>query len=343
MDSQASSRLRRRRAGSSTARPRSLSLHSSAFKPRSLQHRPSSSCLIESLDLPLAWEGLRAFLFGCVSELEEGLDWLENAVSAGDDTDAFDDGDAEDDESDEAAEVRHEVEAANQSALSSFILQARAYLHSLKADLPLPDLPSLPRVDFDVGPLTDDLLASFEARFSQLHAIALDLRNSSPSNPFPSLSTLYAAVPSPPALDSYFSFSPVEKAADVKRRFRTYVAGESTRLRAFVRGESDKLKSYVQGESDKLRSFVHEESAKVKELIVDEAEKFSIALREGAKRLLHYDELPLEWRNNEFIVKGYRFIPIERWRELALSGFCWHNETRECAPSSLSRPRSFRC
>jgi hypothetical protein len=314
--------LRRRRESPSSARPRSLSLHSSLLKPRS--DGRSSSCLLESLDLPLAWESLRAFLYTYVSELEECLDWLESAAGISDDTD---NSDSDCDAADDSDAPENTELASDQSALSSFIDQARVYLHSLKTDLPLPELPSLPHVNFSVGPLTDDILASFDARIRQIHTIALDLRNSSPSNPFPSLSTLYSAVSSSPTIDSYFSFSPIQTAAQLRNRFESYVSQESTKLRAFVRGERDKLKSYVQGESDKLRSFVQDESAKVKDLLVDEAENFRFALREGAKRLLRYDELPLEWRNNEFIVKGYRFIPIERWRDLALSGFCWHNET----------------
>ncbi|EGG03231.1 uncharacterized protein MELLADRAFT_44573 [Melampsora larici-populina 98AG31] len=47
----------------------------------------------------------------------------------------------------------------------------------------------------------------------------------------------------------------------------------------------------------------------------------------GASRLLTYHELPEEWKNNRYILSGYRFIPLDRWRELLFSGLQWHNET----------------
>ncbi|KAH9811909.1 hemolysin-III related-domain-containing protein [Melampsora americana] len=47
----------------------------------------------------------------------------------------------------------------------------------------------------------------------------------------------------------------------------------------------------------------------------------------GASRLLTYHELPEEWKNNRYILSGYRFIPLDRWKELLFSGLQWHNET----------------
>ncbi|GAA95098.1 uncharacterized protein L969DRAFT_95931 [Mixia osmundae IAM 14324] len=58
-----------------------------------------------------------------------------------------------------------------------------------------------------------------------------------------------------------------------------------------------------------------------------EDELYARALELGKTRLLVYDELPQEWRNNAFIISGYRFIPMERWRALFASFFGWHNET----------------
>ena len=46
-------------------------------------------------------------------------------------------------------------------------------------------------------------------------------------------------------------------------------------------------------------------------------------------RLIKYHELPHQWRNNPFVIQGYRFIPIERWPLLVMSLFKFHNETRE--------------
>ncbi|KAF9449190.1 HlyIII-domain-containing protein [Macrolepiota fuliginosa MF-IS2] len=44
-------------------------------------------------------------------------------------------------------------------------------------------------------------------------------------------------------------------------------------------------------------------------------------------RLITYDDLPRQWKNNPFIVQGYRFIPRERWPLLIKSVFALHNET----------------
>ncbi|KAK0455471.1 hemolysin-III related-domain-containing protein [Desarmillaria tabescens] len=43
--------------------------------------------------------------------------------------------------------------------------------------------------------------------------------------------------------------------------------------------------------------------------------------------LIQYSDLPRKWRNNPFVTRGYRFIPIERWPLLVLSLFAFHNET----------------
>lgn len=68
----------------------------------------------------------------------------------------------------------------------------------------------------------------------------------------------------------------------------------------------------VSEEAHKLKDKVVEETEKLGHLIGEEAEKFKKALQEGANRLLHYDDLPNLWKNNEYILSGYRFIPIER-------------------------------
>ncbi|KAL4242671.1 hypothetical protein ABKN59_011579 [Abortiporus biennis] len=65
-------------------------------------------------------------------------------------------------------------------------------------------------------------------------------------------------------------------------------------------------------------------------------EKLENAAREIARamarsldgsRLIHYMDLPEMWRNNPFVTRGYRFIPLQQWPRLLLSMFSWHNET----------------
>ncbi|KAH0827992.1 hemolysin-III related-domain-containing protein [Lanmaoa asiatica] len=48
---------------------------------------------------------------------------------------------------------------------------------------------------------------------------------------------------------------------------------------------------------------------------------------QGSK-LIHYVDLPPQWRNNPFVTRGYRFIPLEKWPLIIMSVFAWHNETR---------------
>ena len=49
--------------------------------------------------------------------------------------------------------------------------------------------------------------------------------------------------------------------------------------------------------------------------------------RETEGGLIKFVDLPWLWQNNEFIVGGYRFIPIEDWQKLVTSLFAVHNET----------------
>ncbi|KAF8629266.1 hypothetical protein AX17_005845 [Amanita inopinata Kibby_2008] len=44
-------------------------------------------------------------------------------------------------------------------------------------------------------------------------------------------------------------------------------------------------------------------------------------------RLIRYTDLPQPWKNNPFVIQGYRFIPIERWPLIVMSIFAFHNET----------------
>ncbi|KAG2113336.1 hemolysin-III related-domain-containing protein [Suillus cothurnatus] len=44
-------------------------------------------------------------------------------------------------------------------------------------------------------------------------------------------------------------------------------------------------------------------------------------------RLIKYVDLPPKWRNNPFVLGGYRFIPLEKWPLILMSLFAVHNET----------------
>ena len=49
----------------------------------------------------------------------------------------------------------------------------------------------------------------------------------------------------------------------------------------------------------------------------------------NGSKLIKYVDLPHEWRNNPFVHRGYRFIPIDKWPLIILSLFAVHNETRK--------------
>ena len=49
----------------------------------------------------------------------------------------------------------------------------------------------------------------------------------------------------------------------------------------------------------------------------------------NGSKLVKYADLPKEWRNNPFVHRGYRFIPIDKWPLIILSLFALHNETRK--------------
>ncbi|CAE7234125.1 unnamed protein product [Rhizoctonia solani] len=71
---------------------------------------------------------------------------------------------------------------------------------------------------------------------------------------------------------------------------------------------------------------VGEETDKVRE---DKVDAYALALEksQGGKKLIRYRDLPEQWKNNEFVWGGYRFIPGAEWPALVFSMFRLHNET----------------
>jgi len=59
--------------------------------------------------------------------------------------------------------------------------------------------------------------------------------------------------------------------------------------------------------------------------MVDTYNAISQAAKLGACRLLHFEELPIEWQENPYILSGYRFLPTKR--QCLQSIFWLHNET----------------
>lgn len=123
---------------------------------------------------------------------------------------------------------------------------------------------------------------------------------------------------------------------------REYFAAESTRLGHALaspgRSALDSLSSKLHTLRDETSASLHRVTDGASELTallkdkkdqaMDEASRMYHAALTSGKRgmLITYEELPHPWRNNPFIVSGYRFIPFEEWGTLLRSGFEWHNE-----------------
>lgn len=135
--------------------------------------------------------------------------------------------------------------------------------------------------------------------------------------------------------------TPIDLPSPPLSAIRTFLASESARLSSRLPSRPD-FEGWAEGLSHALQDashYVHDEGEKIVDFVVDEAERLAHALSTGAQRLLHYHELPTEWRNNKYILSGYRFIPIDRPSELLLSGLQWHNETVNSESScALSLP-----
>ncbi|KAI9005176.1 hemolysin-III related-domain-containing protein [Phycomyces nitens] len=77
--------------------------------------------------------------------------------------------------------------------------------------------------------------------------------------------------------------------------------------------------------ASQVRDRVNEKLHEMADLASDHMDQIKGAMANGAKRLLHYEELPIPWRNNENIYTGYRFLnsTAECWYSLLYV----HNET----------------
>ncbi|KAJ7105390.1 hypothetical protein C8R43DRAFT_1140829 [Mycena crocata] len=53
----------------------------------------------------------------------------------------------------------------------------------------------------------------------------------------------------------------------------------------------------------------------------------ALARSQHGSTLIGYDDLPDAWRNNPYVLHGYRFIPLRRWDKLVASVAGMHNET----------------
>ncbi|GAA5957778.1 hypothetical protein JCM3765_003763 [Sporobolomyces pararoseus] len=251
------------------------------------------------------------------------------------------------DQRDHVEEVEAEISSLEQfiQSASSFLSDIREELPSLADDLSGPSTGSLIRFQLsdDAREALDQFLADhplpslprFDTAASSANALLLRVTNELRTLK-DALTSLTSPTPSDPSspigMSSFFrSLPPMPSPVPDFSELRSYFSTESTRLRGAARHFKDETAESFQAGLHHLSDGAAELSAFVKDQsshAFDEATKmYHLALEIGKTRLLKYSELPHEWRNNEFIHTGYRYIPIEQWGALLRSGWEWHNET----------------
>jgi adiponectin receptor len=78
-----------------------------------------------------------------------------------------------------------------------------------------------------------------------------------------------------------------------------------------------------------LISELKEDADEAEVLVELAAQEVRDAVRRSfeGSRLIRYHDLPQQWRSNPYVIRGYRFIPIERWPLIIMSLFAFHNQT----------------
>ncbi|KAJ7680726.1 hemolysin-III related-domain-containing protein [Mycena polygramma] len=191
-------------------------------------------------------------------------------------------------------------------------------LHSIRADVRshLPDLPSLELdFDFDFDFDFDASLEGVKARLPDLpdvKALVARIDFSRPLSYVPTLSArlrgLHAQLADDELLDTFL--------ADVD----AFLA-ELPSLPSLPLALSASLPSLPASLS--RASSCASLPALDKEPTVEEA----LIKSDYGRKLISYSDLPLEWRNNVWVVSGYRFIPLTHWPRLPLSLVRLHNES----------------
>ncbi|BGP56505.1 inc metabolism membrane protein [Rhodotorula sphaerocarpa] len=188
---------------------------------------------------------------------------------------------------------------------------AQATLDRILEEHPLPSLPNLDlrsRATSSAHAVVERALLELSGIRDALSQIA---SNTLPTNLLPSL----------PPMPSSRSISDL----------RAYFSEESARLSAAVSHFKDGTSESLSAGFHRMQDGAAELSTYVKDqglAVMDEAMRmYHQALEIGRERLLRYEELPEEWRNNPHILHGYRYIPIEQYPALLKSMFEWHNET----------------
>ncbi|PWZ03052.1 HlyIII-domain-containing protein [Testicularia cyperi] len=168
----------------------------------------------------------------------------------------------------------------------------------LRAELPsLPALPSLPHLEFDMTSILEALSMQLP---DQAFSIAAKMQSR--------LESLQDSVRSLTWREYLSQAKDQGGNVSMVQRFEHKLADLSTRSRARANSIASRAGHAV-----------HEAEERLYQLAVE--------LARNGQDLIHYEHLPAFFRNNEHILSGYRFIPIQNWPALLRSTFQIHNET----------------
>ncbi|SNX81319.1 related to IZH3 - membrane protein involved in zinc ion homeostasis [Melanopsichium pennsylvanicum] len=171
----------------------------------------------------------------------------------------------------------------------------------LKAELPsLPSMPSFAHFDFDFASVLEPLSSQLP---SQAYALAAKMQAR--------LDGIQESVRNMAWRDTLQNAADACQACDsttLAQRFETKFSDLSQRTR-----------SRANSFASRAGHAVHEAEERLYELALE--------LARNGQELIHYKHLPAFFRNNEHILSGYRFIPVENWPALLRSTFQIHNET----------------
>jgi adiponectin receptor len=95
-------------------------------------------------------------------------------------------------------------------------------------------------------------------------------------------------------------------------------------------GQFESIFDTIKAKGEEVRVRGRDSAASVARAAKDTEERLYLAavdLARGGQRLIRYEHLPTLWKNNEHILSGYRFIPIDDVGALLKSTFQIHNET----------------
>lgn len=171
-------------------------------------------------------------------------------------------------------------------------------LPSTSAELPsLPAMPSLPQLDFDFASVLEPLSTQLP---SQAYALAAKMQAR--------LEAIQESVRTMAWRDTLQNAADLGDSSTLLQRFENKLVDLKTRSR-----------SRANSFASRAGHAVHEAEEKLYQLAVE--------LARNGQELISYEHLPAFFRNNEHILSGYRFIPVENWPALLRSTFQIHNET----------------